>query len=156
MNINLTLIAQMIVFAVFVWFCMKFVWPPIMHALEARRKQIADGLAAAERGRHEQELAQKRASEVLHQAKQQAQEIIAKAEKRAAEIVDEAKADAKTEGERILTAARAEIGQEVNRAKESLRAQVVSIAIAGASKVLEREVDANTHNDLLNKLAAQI
>ncbi len=156
MNINLTLIAQMIVFAVFVWFCMKFVWPPIMGALEARRKQIADGLAAAERGQHAQELAQKRAAEVLLQAKQQAQEIIAKAEKRAAEIVDEAKTDARTEGERILTAARAEIGQEVNRAKEGLRAQVVSIAIAGASKVLEREVDANTHNDLLNKLAAQI
>jgi len=156
MNINLTLIAQMIVFGVFVWFCMRFVWPPIMGALEARRTQIADGLAAGERGKHEQELAQKRATEVLLQAKQQAQEIIAKAEKRAAEIIDEAKGDAKTEGERILTAARAEIGQEVNRAKEGLRAQVVSIAIAGASKVLEREVDADTHNDLLNKLAAQI
>ena len=156
MNINLTLIGQSITFALFVWFCMKFVWPPIMHALEARKKQIADGLAAAERGKHEQELAQKRAAEVLHDVKQQAQEIIAKAEKRAAEIIDEAKADAKTEGERILTAARAEIGQEVNRAKEGLRNQVVSIAIAGASKVLEREVDANTHNDLLSKLAAQI
>jgi F-type H+-transporting ATPase subunit b len=156
MNINLTLFAQSISFAVFVWFCMKFVWPPIMGALEARRQQIADGLAAGERGRHEQELAQKRASEVLRDAKRQAQEIIAKAEKRAAEIIDEAKTDAKSEGERILVAARAEIGQEVNRAKEGLRAQVVSIAIAGAGKVLEREVDANTHNDLLNKLAAQI
>ncbi len=156
MNINATLIGQSITFLIFVWFCMKFVWPPIMHALEARKKQIADGLAAAERGKHEQELAQKRAAEVLHDVKQQAQEIIAKAEKRAAEIVDEAKADAKTEGERILTAARAEIGQEVNRAKEGLRNQVVSIAIAGASKVLEREVDANTHNDLLSKLASQI
>jgi F-type H+-transporting ATPase subunit b len=156
MNINATLIGQSITFFFFVWFCMKFVWPPIMQALEARTKQIADGLAAAERGKHEQELAQKRASDVLHQAKQQAQEIIAKAEKRAAEIVDEAKTDAKGEGERILVAARAEIGQEANRAKETLRAQVVSIAIAGASKVLEREVDANTHNDLLTKLAAQI
>ena len=156
MNINLTLIAQSIVFGVFVWFVMKYVWPPIMTALDTRRKQIADGLAAAERGKHEQELAQKRAAEVLHDAKRQAQEIIAKAEKRAAEIVEEAKTDAKGEGERILTAARAEIGQEVNRAKEGLRAQVVSIALAGASKVLEREVDANTHNDLLNKLAAQI
>ena len=156
MNINLTLIAQSIVFGVFVWFVMKYVWPPIMTALDTRRKQIADGLAAAERGKHEQELAQKRAAEVLHDAKRQAQEIIAKAEKRAAEIIEEAKTDAKGEGERILTAARAEIGQEVNRAKEGLRAQVVSIALAGASKVLEREVDANTHNDLLNKLAAQI
>ena len=156
MNINATLIGQSITFFFFVWFCMKYVWPPIMQALDARKKQIADGLAAGERGKHEQELAQKRAAEVLHEAKRQAQEIIAKAEKRAAEIVDEAKTDAKGEGERILTAARAEIGQEVNRAKEGLRAQVVSIAIAGASKVLEREVDANTHNDLLNKLAAQI
>ena len=156
MNFNATLIGQSITFIFFVWFCMKFVWPPIMNALEARKKQIADGLAAGERGKHEQELAQKRAAEVLHEAKRQAQEIIAKAEKRAAEIVDEAKNDAKTEGERILTAARAEIGQEVNRAKEGLRAQVVSIAIAGAGKVLEREIDANTHNDLLNKLAAQI
>lgn len=156
MNFNATLIGQSITFVFFVWFCMKFVWPPIMNALEARKKQIADGLAAAERGKHEQELAQKRAAEVLHDAKRQAQEIIAKAEKRAAEIVEEAKNDAKGEGERILTAARAEIGQEVNRAKEDLRAQVVSIAIAGAGKVLEREVDANTHNDLLTKLAAQI
>lgn len=156
MNFNATLIGQSITFIVFVWFCMKFVWPPIMQALDARKKQIADGLAAGERGKHEQELAQKRAAEVLVEAKRQAQEIIAKAEKRAAEIVEEAKTDAKAEGERILTAARAEIGQEVNRAKEGLRAQVVSIALAGASKVLEREVDANTHNDLLNKLAAQI
>jgi len=156
MNFNATLIGQSITFFVFVWFCMKYVWPPIMQALENRKKQIADGLAAGERGKHEQELAQKRAAEVLVEAKRQAQEIIAKAEKRAAEIVDEAKNDAKTEGERILTAARAEIGQEVNRAKEGLRAQVVSIAIAGAGKVLEREIDANTHNDLLNKLAAQI
>lgn len=156
MNFNATLIGQSITFIVFVWFCMKFVWPPIMQALDARKKQIADGLAAGERGKHEQELAQKRAAEVLVEAKRQAQEIIAKAEKRAAEIVEEAKTDAKTEGERILTAARAEIGQEVNRAKEGLRAQVVSIALASASKVLEREVDANTHNDLLNKLAAQI
>ena len=156
MNINLTLFAQTFVFAVFVWFVMKFVWPPIMRALDTRRTQIADGLAAAERGKHEQELAQKRAADVLHQAKQQAQEIIAKAEKRAAEIVEEAKGDAKSEGERILVAARAEIGQEVNRAKEGLRAQVVSIAMAGAGKVLEREIDANTHDDLLNKLAAQI
>ena len=156
MNFNATLIGQSITFIVFVWFCMKFVWPPIMKALDARKKQIADGLAAGDRGKHEQELAQKRAAEVLVEAKRQAQEIIAKAEKRAAEIVEEAKTDAKAEGERILTAARAEIGQEVNRAKEGLRAQVVSIALAGAGKVLEREVDANTHNDLLNKLAAQI
>lgn len=156
MNINATLIGQSIAFFAFVWFCMKYVWPPLMAALNERKKQIADGLAAAERGKHEQELAEHAAKEKLVEAKQQAQEIISRAEKRAAEIVDEAKGDAKTEGERLLDAARAEIDQEANRVKEGLRGQVVSIALAGASKVLEREVDQATHDDLLNKLAAQI
>lgn len=156
MNFNATLIGQMIAFVIFVWFCMKYVWPPLMNALDERKKTIADGLAAAERGKHEQELAQERASEVLHEAKQQAQEIISRAEKRASEIVEEAKGDARTEGERLLAAARAEVDQEVNRVKEQLRGQVVSIAIAGAEKVLEREVNEETHNELLTKLAAQI
>lgn len=156
MNFNATLIGQMIAFVIFVWFCMKYVWPPMMKALDERKKTIADGLAAAERGKHEQELAQERATEVLHEAKQQAQEIIARAEKRASEIVEEAKDDARTEGERLLTAARAEVDQEVNRVKEQLRGQVVSIAVAGAEKVLEREVNEDTHNELLTKLAAQI
>lgn len=156
MNFNATLIGQMIAFVIFVWFCMKYVWPPMMKALDERKKTIADGLAAAERGKHEQELAQERATEVLHEAKQQAQEIIARAEKRASEIVEEAKDDARTEGERLLAAARAEVDQEVNRVKEQLRGQVVSIAVAGAEKVLEREVNEETHNELLTKLAAQI
>ncbi|HEC30017.1 MAG TPA: F0F1 ATP synthase subunit B [Gammaproteobacteria bacterium] len=156
MNINLTLIGQSITFLVFVWFCMKFVWPPVMGALREREKNIADGLAAAERGEHEQELAEKRAAKKLHEAKQQAGEIIALAQKRAGEIVDEAKMDARTEGERLVTAARSEIDQEVNRAKEALRKQVAGIAVAGASKVLEREIDESTHGEILDKLMAEI
>jgi F-type H+-transporting ATPase subunit b len=156
MNINATLIGQAIAFFLFVVFCMKYVWPPVMRALEARRKQIADGLAAAERGKREQELAEERAKEILRTAKEQAGEIINRADKRAAEIVDEAKVDARGEGERLLTAARAEIDREVNRVKEDLRTQVVSIALAGASRVLEQEVDASVHAELLNKLAAEI
>jgi F-type H+-transporting ATPase subunit b len=156
MNINLTLIGQSITFIVFVWFCMKFVWPPIMGALHERQKKIADGLAAAERGQHEQELAEKRAAEYLHEAKEQAGEIITQAQKRASEIVDEAKDDARTEGARLVAAAQSEIEQEVHRAKEVLRQQVASIAVAGASKVLEREIDASVHDDILGKLVAEI
>ena len=156
MNMNATLIGQSIAFFVFVWFCLKFIWPPLINALNERRKTIADGLAAAERGQHEQELAQKRAAEVLHEAKQQASEIIGRAEKRANEIVEDAKTDAKQEGARILTAAQAEIEQEVHRAREALRTQVVGIALAGAEKVLEKEIDAATHGELLNKLVAEI
>ncbi|MDH3526950.1 MAG: F0F1 ATP synthase subunit B [Gammaproteobacteria bacterium] len=156
MNFNATLIGQSITFIVFVWFCMKYIWPPIMHALEERRKNIADGLAASERGKHEQQLAEERATEILREAKVKAGEIISRAEKRASEIVDEGKVDARAEGNRLLIAARAEIDQEINRAKEDLRGQVVTIALAGASKVLEREVDQHTHDELLTKLAAEI
>lgn len=156
MNINLTLIGQTLTFIVFVWFCMKFVWPPIMQALHDRKAKIADGLAAAERGQHEKELADKRAKEVLHEAKGEAAEIIAQAQKRASEIVEEAKGDARAEGERLKVAAHAEIEQEANRAKEQLRGQVVSLAVAGAGKVLEREIDEQAHSDMLDKLASQI
>ncbi|MGD8514430.1 MAG: F0F1 ATP synthase subunit B [Granulosicoccaceae bacterium] len=156
MNINFTLIGQSITFAIFVWFCMKFVWPPIMNALHERKTKIADGLAAAERGVHEQELAEKRAAEKLHEAKEQASQIIAKAEKRASEIVEESKDDARKEGERLVNAAKAEIEQEVQRAKETLRAELADIVVSGAEKVLEREVDASAHDDMIKKLAAQI
>jgi F-type H+-transporting ATPase subunit b len=156
MNINLTLIGQSITFAVFVWFCMKFVWPPIMAALNERKQKIADGLAAAERGAHEQELAQKKAAETLHEAKQQAQDIINQAQKRASEIVDEAKENARAEAQRIVTAANAEIEQEVNRAREELRSQVASLAVAGASRVLKREIDAAANEDLLKDLVAEL
>jgi F-type H+-transporting ATPase subunit b len=156
MHINATLIAQAVMFALFVWFCMKFIWPPIVAALDARRKQIADGLAAAERGKHEMELAAKRAAEVLHEAKAKASEIVANAEKRGAEIVEEEKNKAKQEAERIITGAKAEVEQEVFRAKEQLRSQVSSVALAGAGKILGREIDAKAHADLLEKLVTEI
>jgi len=156
MNINLTLIAELIVFIAFVWFCKKFVWSPIIAALHERKTQIADGLAAGERGQHEHELAEKRAIEALKEAKQQAAEILAKAEKRASDIVDESKNDARTEGDRLLVAAKAEIDQEVQRAKETLRADLGAIVVSGAEKILEREIDASAHDDMIKKLATQI
>ena len=137
MNINATLIGQAIAFFLFVVFCMKYVWPPILHALEERKKKIADGLAAGEHGKREQALAEDRAKELLREAKEQAGEIITRADKRAAEIVDESKGDAKAEGERLLTAAKADISQELNRVKEDLRGQVVAIALAGAGRCSE-------------------
>ncbi len=156
MNINATLIGQSITFFVFVWFCMKYVWPPIMHALAERKKQIADGLAASERGKHELELAEKRAKEELQTAKAKAVEIVAQAEKRAGAMVEEARATARVEGERLVTSAHAEIEREVNRAKEQLRGQVGAVAVAGASRILKREIDAKSHNDVLNDVIAQI
>jgi F-type H+-transporting ATPase subunit b len=156
MNINATLLAQTIMFALFVWFCMKFVWPPIMNALDHRKKQIADGLADAERAKHDLELASKRSAEIMREAKEKASEIIVNAEKRGSEIIEADKAKGKVEGERIIAGAKAEIDQEVYRAKEQLRTQVSSIALAGAAKILGREIDANAHNDLLDKLVAEI
>ena len=156
MNINLTLIGQTIAFAFFVWFCLKFVWPPIISALNERKTKIADGLAAAEKGKHDEELAKQRAAEYLKDAKAQAQEIIRQAEKRAAEIVEEAKVAAKAEAERIIHAAHAEIEQNVNRAREHLRGQVVSLAVAGARKVLKKEIDEKANADLIKDLAGQL
>jgi F-type H+-transporting ATPase subunit b len=156
MNINMTLIGQSITFAIFVWFCMKYVWPPIVGALEARKKQIADGLAAADRGRHELELAAKRASETMHEAKIKASEIIAQAEKRASQIVDEAKNAAKGEGDRMITAAKAEIESEVQRARDALRSQVADLAVAGAEKILRREVNRQVHADLLTQMQQEL
>ena len=156
MNINLTLIGQSITFFVFVWFCYAYVWPPLVNALTERKKQIADGLAAAERGQHEQELAEKKAAEHLKEAKGQAADIINQAQKRANEIVDEAKGDARTEAERITAGANAEIEQEINRAREHLRKEVVALAMAGAEKVLKREVDAQAHASALDELAAKL
>lgn len=156
MNINLTLIGQLVSFVVFVWFTMKFVWTPIMFALEQRRKEISDGLAAAERGQHEQELAKERAKEALHEAKQQAAEIVNQAHKRANEIMDEAKNDAKAEGDRIVTAAQAEIEQELNRSREALREKVAILVVSGAEKILQKEIDANAHKDVVENVAGQI
>jgi len=156
MNINLTLIGQSITFAVFVWFCYAYVWPPLINALTERKKKIADGLAAAERGQHEQELAEKKAAEHLKEAKGQASDIIAQAQKRANEIVDEAKDDARTEAERIKAGADAEIAQEINRAREHLRQEVVALAISGAEKILKKEVNKDAHASALDELATQL
>jgi F-type H+-transporting ATPase subunit b len=156
MNINLTLIGQSITFAVFVWFCMKYVWPPIVTALEARRKQIADGLAAADRGKHELELAARKSADALHEAKQKAADIIAQAEKRANQIIDESKSTARIEGDRQIAAAKAEIDQEIHRARESLREQVAQLVVVGAEKVLRREIDAKAHGDLLEAIKNEL
>lgn len=156
MNINATLIGQTIAFFLFVMFCMKFVWPPIMKALAERKKQIADGLASAEKGRHELELADKRVVEVLREAKAQAVEILAQADKRSAELIDEAKTAARTEAENILKAAKAEIGRELNAAREQLRASVATLAVSGAARILEKEVDAKAHAKLLDSVMQQL
>ncbi|HGG61007.1 MAG TPA: F0F1 ATP synthase subunit B [Gammaproteobacteria bacterium] len=156
MNINLTLIGQTISFFFFVWFCMKYVWPPLINAMQERKEKIADGLAAVERGKHEQALAEERAKDDLKKAKEQAAEILAKAERRASEIVDEAKEAAMEEGARIKTAAQAEIEQEVNRAKESLRKEVSALALSGAQKILGREIDADAHKAVLDELVAEL
>ena len=156
MNINLTLIGQSITFIFFVMFVMKFVWPPLVAALEERKKTIADGLAAAEKGKHDGELAKQKVLDTLKDAKAQAQDIINLAEKRASEIVEESKDTARVEGERIIAAANAELEQEVNRAREQLRGQVVSLAVSGASKVLKREIDEKANEDLLKDLVAQL
>ncbi|MDP2833611.1 MAG: F0F1 ATP synthase subunit B [Pseudomonadota bacterium] len=156
MNINMTLFGQSITFIIFVWFCMKYVWPPIIGALEARKKLIADGLAAADRGKHELELAAKRAGETLHDAKLKASEIIAQADKRASQIVEESKNAAKGEGERMITSAKAEIEQESHRAREALRGDVAALVVAGAGKVLRREVDAKAHADLLEAIKNEL
>jgi F-type H+-transporting ATPase subunit b len=156
MNINLTLIAQMIAFAVFVAFCMKYVWPPIVKALDERATKIAEGLAAAERGQQEQELGRQKALEELKAAKAKAADIVAQAQKRYNEVLDEAKRDAQGEADRIKTAARAEIDQETNRAREELRERMATLAVAAAEKVLEKEVDASAHKALLEKFAKQL
>ena len=156
MNINLSLFAQAAAFALFIWFTVKFVWPPIIRAIEQRQKMIADGLAAAERGKQDLELASRRAEDLIREAKEQAQEIIAQADKRAAQLVEEGKVGAKAEGERIVAAAKAEIAQEVARAKDTLRVQVGVLAVQGAEKILRREVDAKAHADLLNAVATEL
>jgi F-type H+-transporting ATPase subunit b len=156
MNINLTLFLQMITFAVFVWFCMRFVWPPIVKALADRKSKIAEGLAAAERGAQQQELGQQRAKELMHEAKQHASEVVAQAQKRAGEIVEEAKHDARAEGDRLITAAKAEIAKETNRAREELREKVATLAVAAAEKILQKEIDASAHKAIVESFVKQI
>jgi len=156
MNINATIIGQLITFVVFVWFTQKFVWLPIIAALEERKKKIAEGLAAADRGVHEQELAQQRALDSMKEAKAQAAEIVGNAKKRADEIVDEAKEQAKGEGVRIIEAARSELDLEANRVREELRSRVAELAVTGAGRILKREIDLAAHKDIVDALAAEI
>jgi F-type H+-transporting ATPase subunit b len=156
MNITFTIVAQGVAFALFIWFTVKFVWPPMLRAIETRQKQIADGLAAGERGRQELESATRRADESIKQARERSAEIIAQAEKRVAQMIEEAKTTAKTEGERLVSGAKAEIEQEVSRARESLRDQVAALAVAGAEKILRREINAGAHADMLAQLKKEI
>ena len=156
MSFNLTLIAQAVAFALFIWFTVRFVWPPLLRAIEARQKTIADGLAAAEQGRKSLELAGKQAGDEIAGARGRAAEIVAQAEKRASQVIEEAKASAKAEGEREKSAAKAEIQQEVSRAREKLRDQVAALAVAGAEKILRREVDAKAHAELLDGIKKQL
>ena len=156
MNINMTLFGQLVTFIIFVMFCMKYVWPPIMGAMEERAEKIADGLAAADRAGHDLELAQEKAVERLKDAKEEAAGIIDAANKRSTQIVEEAKDQARVEGDRLKEAAHAEIEQEMNRAREQLRGQVASLALTGAEKVLGAQIDQGVHSDMLDKLAAEL
>ena len=153
---NGTIVGQAITFAILIWFTMKFVWPPITTALEERAQKIADGLAAAERGKADLARAEQRSNDALVEARQKAAEIIALSEKRRAEIVEEAKAEAVAEADRIKAAAKAEVEQESYRAREALRSQVAQLAVAGAERILRREVDPKAHADLLNALSAEL
>lgn len=152
----MTLIGQMIAFAIFVWFCTKYVWPPISNALHERQKKIADGLDAASRASRDLELAEQQASETLRESKEQAAEILEQAHKRSTQMIDEARDQARLEGERMIAQAKSEIDQEVNRAKEELRGQVSRLAIVGAERVLEASIDEKQHGKLVDQLAEEL
>ena len=156
MNVTATLFGQMITFAVLIWFIQHFLWGPLTRMMAERSKRIADGLAAAERGKRELEMADKRSAETLREGKQHAADVIAQAEKRSLQVIEEAKQAAKAEGERMIAGAKAEIVQEVSRAKEALRSQVSALAVAGAEKILQREVDAREHAALLQSIQSEL
>ena len=156
MNINATLLAQALSFATLIWFTVRFVWPLITDAMDERNRRISDGLAAAERGRQDLQQASQRSADMLREARQQAQEIIGQAERRGSQLVEDAKQTATTEGQRLVAGAKAEIDQEVARARETLRVHVAQLAVAGAERILKREVDARTHADLLAELEKQL
>ena len=156
MSINVTLFAQAAVFLAFIWFTVKVVWPHLLRAIEARQKTIAEGLAAAEQGRQSLETSRKQADQAIQEARGRAADILAQAERRASQLIDEAKTAAKAEGDREKAAAKADIQQEVSRAREQLREQVAALAVAGAEKILRREVDAKAHADLLDGIKKQL
>ena len=156
MSFNLTVIAQAVAFALFIWFTVKFVWPPMLRAIEQRQKIIADGLAAAEQGKKSLETSTRQAEDSVKAGRDRAAEIVAQAERRAAQVIEEAKTAAKAEGDREKSAAKADIQQEVSRAREQLREQVAALAVAGAEKILRREVDARAHAALLDGIKRQL
>ena len=156
MYFNATLLGQAISFALFVWFCMKYVWPPIIAAMNERQARIADGLAAAEKGAEAEEVAKREAEQMIAEAKSQAAEIIAQAQKRSNQMVEEARDEARNEGEKVKAAAQSEIDQGVVSAREALRAQVSSLAVTGAERILGREIDANAHAEALDDLVKQL
>jgi F-type H+-transporting ATPase subunit b len=156
MNINLTLVMQAIAFFAFIWFCAKFIWPPLTRAIDTRQRQIAEGLEAGEQGRQSLASAEKRVAAMLEEAKQKAAEIVATGEKFRAETIEAARGEARAEAERIVTGAKAEIEQELARAREALRDQVADLAVAGAAQILKREVDAKAHADLLASIRGQL
>ncbi|GLR76326.1 MULTISPECIES: F0F1 ATP synthase subunit B [Aliivibrio] len=156
MNMNATLLGQAIAFALFVWFCMKYVWPPIMEAIEERQKKIADGLSAAERAAKDLDLAQANASDQLKEAKRAATEIIEQANKRKGQILDEAREEALTERQKILTQGEAELESERKRARDELRKQVATLAVIGAEKILERSIDIESQRDILDNITAKL
>ena len=156
MNINATLVLQSIAMMIFVWFCMKFLWPPLMKAMDERRERIAEGLAASDRAEKELETAKAEVDRQIAEARDKAGEIIDQASQRQAQIMDQAREEATSERKRQVSAAEADIAQAANQAREELRATVANLAVLGASQILEKEVDANTHRDLLDKLIAEI
>ena len=149
MYVNATLVAQLVVFFILAWFTMKFVWPPIVKALDERATKIADGLAAAERGKQSLELASKHSAETIREGKEKVVELLVQAEKQSQQIIEQAKAQARIEADKVIAGAKAEIEQEAARAKEALRERVAELAVAGAEKILRREIDAKAHADLL-------
>ena len=156
MSINATLIGQMITFTLLVWFTMQYIWPPLIEALEERKKKITEGLAAAEKGQEDVKLAEKKAIKYLKEAKAESANIIALAQKRANEVVEESKETAKLEGERLIEAAKAQIVQEIQQAKETLRKEVSSLALKAAEQILQEEVDKAKHKDIISKVSEQL
>ncbi|MGE4499803.1 F0F1 ATP synthase subunit B [Hydrogenovibrio thermophilus] len=156
MSINATLLIQILAFVLLIWLVNKVLWGPLSKLMEDRQKRIADGLSAAEKGKHELELAEQRAKEVLKEAKAQAQNVLSQAEKRGSEIVEDAKIKASEEADRIKASAQAELEQEVSRAREELRKEVSTLVVSGAEKILNKEVDAAAHNDMLETLVKSI
>lgn len=156
MNINLTIVAQAIVFLIFIWFCARFIWPPLIAAMRERQRTIAEGLENAESAQHQLDAAEQTAKEIVSQARTEANQITAQARNQAATMVEEAKHDAREEGERLKDAATAELEQEVNKTREALRAEVAALAVAGAQKILESQIDESKHRAMLDKLAADL